>query len=329
MGVVYVVGTEAGAGATAVTAGLSSLWGRSGHKVAMVRPATLSEANADAEFFSSMNGDKAVEPAAMPDLDRAVAIVESAARKAETVVVEGLPLLDATGAPIHNSVELAKRIHARVVGVQPYKSAHVDQITGQWQAAFGDTLAGLVVNRVPAYATHAAATTIIPSLAAKGAAPFALIPDDRWMLAPTVRQVADHLEASFFTWPSEGARLVDRFLIGGLLMEWGGNYFGRYENQAVIVRGGRMDIQMAALNFAMSCMVLTGGGEPPQYVLQRAEAQRVPLMVVGLGTIDAAQSLASIFQRVTVHHPAKVDRFAELLTAHADMMSLGAALGLS
>ena len=138
------------------------------------------------------------------------------------------------------------------------------------------------------------------------------------MLAPTVRQVADHLQARVLTGASEEQRLVEQFIIGGLILEWGGNYFGRFPRQAVIVRGGRADIAMAALNFPMSCLVLTACSEPSQYVYQRADEQEVPLLVIEASTLEAAAALDTIDQRVSVHHPAKVERFTELLAAHLD-----------
>ena len=105
-------------------------------------------------------------------------------------------------------------------------------------------------------------------------------------------------------------------------MEWGGNYFGRFSKQGVIVRGGRIDIQMSALNFPMSCMLLTACSNPQQYVQQRAEAQGVPLMFVDEGTMEVANSMASIAESVNVHHPDKITRFSELIRDNGDINSL-------
>ena len=338
MGVLYVAGAKPGAGATAVAAGLAAHWKRVGCSLVALKPATLDAGagSTDAALLASLGGphtslDK--EPVALPDIDQAVQAIEAAASQADVVVVDGLPLTDGAGGPVAASAELAQRSGARVVGVQPY-IAHGETDAGgptetgaRWRAAFGDALSGLIVNRVPVYGRHDAETALAPALAAEGAPALGLIPEDRRMLAPTVRQVANHLDATFFALPSQDTLLVEQFLIGGLLMEWGGNYFGRFDHQGVIVRGGRMDIQMSALNFAMSCMVLTGCAEPPQYVNQRAQAQGVPLMVVAAGTLATAVALESIASRVSVHHPAKVERFVELLVAHADMPALAQAAG--
>ncbi len=327
MGVVYVAGAQPGAGATATAAGLATLWRRAGRSVALVKFAALDGGIADAQLFENIDGSSHEAPVQPGDLDQAAKAVAAAVSRADVTVVEGLPLLDGKGRA-HPTGELARLTGGAVVGVEPYSTAAVGDAASRWRDTFGESLAGLVINRLPKYAGHDAATVLSPGLADAGVAALALVPEDRRMLAPSVRQLADHLEATFFTWPSEDSRLVEHFLIGGLIMEWGGNYFGRFESQAVIVRGGRTDIQMSALNFPMSCLVLTGCAEPPQYVYQRAQAERVPLMVVERSTAEVAAALESIHERVSVHHPAKVERFAELLGVRVDGAVLDRVAGL-
>ena len=57
-----------------------------------------------------------------------------------------------------------------------------------------------------------------------------------------------------------------------------------YENKAVIVRGDRPDLQMAALNTSTACIVLTKGVEPIEYVRYEAEQEEVSLIVVETDT---------------------------------------------
>ena len=59
---------------------------------------------------------------------------------------------------------------------------------GRW----GNRLAALVVNAVPPYRTDAVAPSVAKSAVGGGAV---VVPDSRVMLAPTVAQVADHLDA--------------------------------------------------------------------------------------------------------------------------------------
>ena len=116
--------------------------------------------------------------------------------------------------------------------------------------------------------------------------------------------------------------MIEHFLIGGLILEWGGNYFGRLPNQAVIVRGGRTDIQMSALNFPLSCMILTDCDTPAQYVHQRAESQDVPLLVVPMTTMETMEALETIQDRASSAHLEKAEQFAMVLTSCVDWSSV-------
>ena len=112
-------------------------------------------------------------------------------------------------------------------------------------------------------------------------------------------------------------------------MDNGVAYFGLRDNKAVIVRGDRPDIQMAALQTPTTCMLLTGGIEPIEYVLNEAELEQVPAMLVESGTLDTMSSLSDATRDAPrFDHPAKAERFAELVAGHVDLAPIYAGLGL-
>ena len=82
------------------------------------------------------------------------------------------------------------------------------------------------------------------------------------MLAPKVGQVADHLDAVWTLEPVNADAPVERFLIGGNIMDNGPTYYGRYRNQAVITRAQRPDIQLASMLPQTRFLVLTRPGDP-------------------------------------------------------------------
>ena len=340
MGILYVVGQRPGAGSTAVSAALATVWLKAGRSVALLKPAALSEAGAaDAELFASVTGNGGA-PTQAPtvvsdpagDAGLAKEVAERVARKAPSagaIVVEGLPLTDAQGASVAASAALAQALHAQVLGVLPYSDEPPAETAALWRRAFGDRLAGVVINRRTRYAEHEVADRMAPQLREAGVPVLGVLPEERLMLAPTVRQVADHLGAPSYLGASQDHRLVEHILIGGLIRESGSDYFGRFPNQAVVVKATRPDIAMAALSCPLSCLILTGGAQPNQYVLSRAEAQGVPLLVVETDTLATAAALESLQERVSVHHPQKVERFALLLEERLDWGATSAAAGLN
>ena len=128
-----------------------------------------------------------------------------------------------------------------------------------------------------------------------------VIPESRVMLAPTVAQIGEHLDAVWTLEPVNADALVERFLIGGNIMDNGPTYYGRYHNQAVITRAQRPDIQLASMLPQTSCLVLTGPGEPTEYVKAEARERDIPLLQVALSTIDTADALERLIDAVTPH----------------------------
>jgi len=341
MGILYLAGRRPGAGATAVAVALATLWGRDGKRVAVIKPATMA-ANGDGVFFSRRFGFAGEAPSdepllmpALPNKDELATFVEQASDRvlavadaADVVIVEGLPYADAAGEPVPASPAIAEQLGARVLGVVPFDRSLDATSARNWRTAYASSLAGVVINRRTRYGTHDAATRVAPAFEDEGVPVFGVLPEDRRLLSPTVRQVADVLGGTFFAGASGQDELVEHFLIGGLIMEWGGNYFNRLPNQAVLVRGGRSDIQMAALNFPLNCLVLTGCETPPQYVHQRATDLDVALVTIPHDTPTATGLLEGLDAQLTLDHPRKIDALAELADAALDLRSVADAIGL-
>ena len=328
MTVLCVVGARPGAGSTAVAASLAAAWRRAGREAAADKPLALAEGGADAALLAVDDpGIAGVDGKAKPAVLAAAAKRVGALEKvAEIVVLDGPPHTDADGRVVAASGALAKRLKAKVLGVLPYERGLGPTAVAAWRETYGDALVGFVVNRRTRYAERDAADRLAPELEAAGAPAIGVLPEERLMLAPTVQQVVELLGGKLFAGASGLERLIEHFLIGGLVTEWGGNYFNRLPNQAVIARGGRADIQMSALNFPLNALVLTGCTQPPQYVAQRAESLDVPLLTVERNTHETAEALEALAGVVTVHHPEKIERFTSVVEERVDLDALAALL---
>ena len=108
-------------------------------------------------------------------------------------------------------------------------------------------------------------------------------------------------------------------------MDAGPNYFGRFEHQAVITRGGRPDIQMASLAQETRCLILTGGVEPIDYVKAEARQREVPMILVQQDTLTTAEALAGLLRQSKIDCRRKVERFAELVRQNLDLGALDSA----
>jgi len=72
--------------------------------------------------------------------------------------------------------------------------------------------------------------------------------------------------------------------------------------------------------------VLTGGHHPIQYVQDKAEEDEVSIILAQSNTLTTAKALEPLFDEVIVHHPAKVECFAQLLGQAIDTETIVPAL---
>ena len=241
------------------------------------------------------------------------AAIAALRERADTVIVE---LADRAPTPLAGAAD------APVLEVHAYAPGHdwagvVDRAAVRW----GNRLAALVINAVPPYRQDAVAASAAESSAD---VPSVVIPESRAMLAPTVAQLADHLDAVWTLDPVNADAPVERLLIGGNIMDHGPTYYGRYANQAVIVRAQRPDIQLASMLPQTRCLVLTGPGEPAAYVRAEALERDIPLLQVETSTIETADSLDRLIDAATPHSLAKARHYAALLEQHAGPDTLAA-----
>ena len=185
--------------------------------------------------------------------------------------------------------------------------------------SLGGDLTGVIINGVTLH-RRMAVEQVVSVLRSAGTPVLGAIPEDREMLALTVRQVAEYLGGRWIQEPEDAAAWVDRFLIGGNIMDSGPNYFGRYPNQAVITRSGRPDIQMACLASDTKCLVLTGGEEPTEYIRVEARQRSAAVLLVPGSTLEVAESLAGLLEQANPYSEQKLSRFAALMERHLDSL---------
>ena len=341
MPVLYITSDRPGAGKTALAAALAERLTRQGRAVGYFKPFSSNpEEDADVAFIARSvlqgSGDGEI-PAPLPEpegseegasipeatIGEIRTLIEGLAANNELVLVEGPSLSSAEGGDgAHRSAILGEQLEAKVVVVVGYgPNLDVDSLL-EACAPFGERLAGVLVNCVTRYGERELRLNFVPTIDSSGVKFLGAVPEDRLIRSVTLGQIAGHLDGRWVLGGEEADELVENFLIGGNIMDKGATYFGRMDNKAVIVRGDRPDIQLAALSTPTTCLILTGGHEPIQYVYHQAQSQEVPVLVVHTDTISTAHALDEALAGSTIHHPRKLARFQELIEAHVDMEAL-------
>ena len=230
MSTILVTSHGPGAGKTSVAAGLATLIARSGASVSVCKPLSpAGRTDPDAIYFAqNFRGGVAVasgDDAA--SLDAAASAVRSLVGISEHTLVEVANPASGSGVASAITIRLVERLSARVVAVFGYDAALSAVAVSSNVAPLGSNLAGVIVNQTPRY--RAAATArMLGEISAAGIPAVAALPEDRPLLSLTMNQLEQQLDGRWELEPSDGDAWIDRFLIGGNIMDSGAGYFGRY-----------------------------------------------------------------------------------------------------
>jgi BioD-like phosphotransacetylase family protein len=150
------------------------------------------------------------------------------------------------------------------------------------------------------------------------------LPEDRALAAPRVAELIAASGAEVLTRSEAGERAVcDHLVVGAISHDPADDYFSRFARKAVVTRNGRVDLALAAMLTGTECLILSGGGEPSPYVLDRAAANRETTLLMTSGTtVETVRDIEGCFGTSPFSGESKVARAGELMTAALDSETL-------
>ena len=168
---------------------------------------------------------------------------------------------------------------------------------------------------------------IVLATHARTGGPLAL-PEDRLLAAPTVGTLIAASGAQVLARSTEGdAAICEHIVVGPIASDAGDAYFGRFERSAVVTRAEKVDVALAALRVDPECLILSGGGEPSPYLLDRvASSRRTTLLLTPEGTVETVRDIEGSFGRSAFAGEAKAERAGELMAAAIDDETLASLL---
>ena len=328
MSVLYVASDQPGAGKTSLCSAFALLLRRQGQRVAVFKPFADSGSDPDATAYRDLlDQDTDGWPISFgselfsDSVAQASGALSVVSGQADHVIVEAAGAMSA-----QDTTKLADAFDAKVVVVAGYRPALTASDLSPWTDSLNGRLSGVIVNGVSRYAGHSVTEDLVPSLAEAGMTHLGSIPEDRTLLGASVGQLAAHLGGRFVVDDPDTSMLVERCQVGGMGLDPSKLRFGAETDNAIIVRGDRPDIQMSALSVPVTCLVLTNGIDPIEYVKYEAERVNVPVMVVDSDTIATMDALAGLVEGASFDHPRKLVRFADLVEQHVDLAAITAAL---
>ena len=296
-------------GKTAITAALASKLSSDDSPVAVGKAlGNTSTSDNDAAVFANLLPTNPAVSGATPDI---ASVISANCGSSKIAIVEG-------SSNVQSNIDMANSTDGLVLLVARYGEDIVAVAK-----TYGSRLAGVIINGLPKYRVGEVSGALADEMEAAGTKFLGAIPDDRRMLAPKLGQVVDFLGGQFLNGDDESDQLLDNFLIGGLVLDWGPFYFSTRTNTGVIVRGDRPDVQLAAIQTdTTKALILTKGVRPVEYVMYEAAQRGIPLVVVPGNTHDVAEQIEGVQPNVEFDHASKLARMVDLISENIDVLAL-------
>jgi BioD-like phosphotransacetylase family protein len=193
----------------------------------------------------------------------------------------------------------------------------------------GESLLGVLINRVPAASDEFVNGMVRPYLEKQGIPVLGVLPEIRGLAAITVGELIKIMDAEVLTRRYDSEALVETLTVGAMTADAALRRFRKQTNKAVITGGDRTDIQLAALETSTTCLILTGNLQPSPLIVRQAEEFGVPVLLVRPNTMEAIDLIESVFGKTRLGQPSKLAQFQQLLMAHMDLDRLDKALDLT
>jgi len=323
----YVTSLTEGAGKTTICAGLAKQLLSNGKKVGFLKPTIAKEVeggDSDALFMRQVLGlDETVDNICpvIRGQDNVASMVKEAYDRVspgkDVVIVEGM-----------YEPSIVETLDAKVIIVEDYS---------KWSEAksdvaykdLGEYLLGVVLNKVPLGRLEKGYDEFSSQFSEAGVTMLGALPEDRILLTLSVGELAEHLQGEILNSVEKSQELVENFMLGAMTVDPGPEYFSRKANKAVVVKGERADMQMAALETAVRCLILSGNIAPIPAVQYRAEDKDIPIIVAKSDTTTAVMAIEEALDRAKLNQVKKLPRLTEIMEKRLNVQNLYQELGLA
>lgn len=331
----YVTSLERGSGKTAICAGLGKHLLGNSKKVGFFKPIIADSKNqstegtdSDAAFIKHLFALKETVgllcPVFSDGSSLAGKIKEAYAKVSQdkdVVIVEGVSEQPQT------SRDIVEALDARVVIIEDF-SKELPKAINSYKDLAGKLL-GVVLNKVPRSRVEQVRGETSTQFDKAGVNILGVLPEDRALFTLTIGELAEHIQGEILSGAEKSAELVENFMVGAMIVDPGPDYFGRKANKAVVVRGERPDIQLAALETSTKCLVLTGNTAPKSVVIYRAEEKDVPIILARDDTTAIVTSVDDALGKTRFSGENKLSKLTEIMEQHFNFQTVYKGLGLA
>jgi len=326
----YVTSLTEGAGKTTICAGLAKQLLSNGKKVGFLKPTIAKEVeggDSDALFMRQILGlDEPVDNICpvISGQNNVASMVrrvyDGISSDKDVVIVEGMC-----------ERNIVEALDAKVIIVEDYSKGS-EGSEAKFDDAYkdlGEYLLGVVLNKVPLGRLEKGYDEFSSQFSKAGVTMLGALPEDRILFTLSVGELAEHLQGEILNSVEKSQELVENFMLGAMTVDPGPEYFSRKANKAVVVKGERADMQMAALETAVRCLILSGNIAPIPAVRYRAKDKNIPIIVVKSDTTTAVMAIEEALDRAKLNQAKKLPRLTEIMEKRLNFQNLYQELSLA
>lgn len=344
MTIFYIAGSGIKPGKTSFASSFRTYLSKNEKKVNILKPFTFFSQSSDPDmnYLSRNNSDTnlSYEPLVLSKeleiteemISKVSDIIKLSSDNADHTIIEGINEFEenTSSSPIPLLID---KLNAKVILIIR-GSENIDlNLIENTISAYRNNIKLILINRTPKYMIPTVKNSFIQNSQIQYYdLPIDIIPEDRTMLSPSVSEIGSFLNAKFPI-NDDISELIEKlntpieyFMIGGWSLDSGIHVFSKRNNKAVIVKGDRPDLQMAALETSTSCLILTNGQEPIQYVVQHAIKKQIPILAVNESTQEIMNNINEFPWENTEMTNIKSIQFGNLLEKYCQETSLATIL---
>ncbi|MCM8783317.1 MAG: AAA family ATPase [Candidatus Omnitrophica bacterium] len=190
----------------------------------------------------------------------------------------------------------------------------------------GIEILGVVINKVLREKYKKVRRLVSLGLRKKGIELLGVVPYNKMLTAPTVRQIAEELRLKFLNSSGNLDNLVKKIVVGAMEPHEALNYFE--DGSLIITPGDREDIILSAMSFhltgrergkVISGVLLTGNLMPHRRILRLLRLAKIPLLISPEDTYAVASRIHDLTVKLRPEDKEKIKQVRNLIERYIDI----------
>lgn len=330
MTVLCVTSLSENAGKTMLCVALGKKWQSNGKKVGYFKPRILKatdqhEGDKDAVFIKQVLS----LPEPVEVLSPAINLqgdINGAIKRAYSEINQDKDIVLVDGLSLNMCDPVIESLDATVLLIHDY-SVPLSAALPEYNK-LASRLSGVVLNKVPRRKLDSVKVEAVSEFSGMGFSFLGAIPEDRVLLCLTVAELGELLQGKILNNSENSAELVENIMLGAMTFDSALDYYNRKNNKAVILKGQRPDMQMAALQTSARCVVLSSGADAIQVVTQQASSRKIPLISAPGDVPSMISIVEQAINRIKFNQEKKLPQLMSIISQNVDLQPVSVKLGI-